>query len=63
MAAIIHVQDRVKHYEAPVRDGGLPASTRSVASRRRRAVRAFVRLALTWTHGAESRGWRDGRPG
>ena len=62
MAATIQVQDLVKHYEAPLREGGMPASMRGVV-RRRRTVRAFVRPALTWTHGAESRGWRDGRLG
>ena len=40
MAAIIQVQDLVKHYEVPVREGGLLASMRSVVRRRHRTVRA-----------------------
>ena len=32
MTAIIQVQDLVKHYEVPVREGGLLASMRAVSS-------------------------------
>ena len=46
MAAIIQVDDLVKHYEVPVREGGLLASMRSVVRRRHRTVRAVEGISF-----------------
>ncbi len=46
MTAIIQVQDLVKHYEVPVREGGLLASMRSVVRRRHRTVRAVEGISF-----------------